>query len=81
MHNQSPAEGVASEFHPKWYRVMIKKRVPHKFWDSGMCWVCEVMQRTYLCNQRIDGGVPLQNLTGETPDISEYVDFGFYDRV
>ena len=24
---------------------------------------------------------PIEMLTGETPDISEYLDFGFYDRV
>ena len=27
------------------------------------------------------GGVPLENITGETEDISDYLDFGFYDRV
>ena len=27
------------------------------------------------------GGVPLDNITGETEDISDYLDFGFYDRV
>ena len=29
----------------------------------------------------IDGGVPLENITGEKEDISDYLDFGFYDRV
>ena len=28
----------------------------------------------------MDGGVPLENLTGETEDISDYLDFGFYDQ-
>ena len=27
------------------------------------------------------GTRPLQYVTGETPDISEYLDFGFYDHV
>ena len=27
------------------------------------------------------GIFPLQYVTGETPDISEYLDFGFYDHV
>ena len=26
------------------------------------------------------GGVPLENLTGETEDISDYLDFRFYDQ-
>ena len=29
----------------------------------------------------MDGGVPLENITGKTEDISYYLDFGFYDRV
>jgi hypothetical protein len=39
------------------------------------------MSRTYLRNQRVDGGVPLTKVTGETVDISPYLEFGFYDRV
>ena len=81
MHNQSPAEGVVREVRRKWFRIMVRKKVPSKLWDYGMRWVCEIMQRTYLRSHRIDGAVPLQAVTGETPDISEYLDFGFYDRV
>ena len=81
MHNQSPAEGVVREVRRKWYRVMVRKKVPRMFWDYGMRWVCETMQRTHLRGHRIDGGVPLQKVLGETVDISEYLDFGFYDRV
>ena len=29
----------------------------------------------------MDGGVLLENITGETEDISDYLDFGFYERV
>ena len=29
----------------------------------------------------MDGGVPLENITGETEDIYDYLDFGFYNRV
>jgi len=29
----------------------------------------------------LEGKTPLENVTGETPDISEYLDFGFYDYV
>ena len=81
LHNQSPAEGVVREVRRRWYRTMFKKRVPKIFWDYGMRWVCETMQRTYARGHRINGCVPLQAVTGETVDISEYVDFGFYDRV
>ena len=29
----------------------------------------------------MDGGVTLENITGETEDILDYLDFGFYDQV
>ena len=60
---------------------MFRKKVPKKFWDYGMRWVCEIQQRTHLLSNRIDGRIPLEKLTGEIQDISEYLDFGFYDRV
>ena len=46
-----------------------------------MRWVCEVMQRTRVCANRLYGCIPIEEVTGETADISEYLDFGFYDRV
>ena len=48
MHNQSPAEGVVREVRKKWYRAMVKKRIPQPFLDYVFRWVCETMQRTYL---------------------------------
>ena len=80
-HNENPAEGVIREVRRKWYRAMIRKRVPKKFWDYGMRWVCEVMQRTHVRANRLDGCVPIEEVTGENADIYEYLDFGFYDRV
>ena len=66
QHNQNPAEGVIREIRQKWFRVMFRKKVPKKFWDYGMRWVCEIQQRTHLRSNRIDGGIPLEKLTGET---------------
>ena len=37
------------------------------------------MQRTASNPGRLQGQTPLEQLTGETPDISEYLDFSFYD--
>ena len=39
------------------------------------------MQRTHVRDNRLYGCVPIEEVTGETADISEYLDFGFYDRV
>lgn len=39
------------------------------------------MQITASHAADLQGRTPLEALTGETPDISQYLDFGFYDRV
>jgi hypothetical protein len=77
--NQNPAEGVIRELRKRWFRIMVKKRVPRKFWDYGIRWVAETMQRTATSAGSMGINIPLENVTGDTPDISEYLDFGFYD--
>ena len=81
LHNQNPAEGVIRELRRKWFRIMIRKRVPRKLWDYGLKWVSETMSLTHSSSGGIHGQVPFTTVTGETPDISEYLDFGFYDQV
>ena len=39
------------------------------------------MQRTSTQAGGLRGAGPLEHVTGETVDISEYLDFGFYDHV
>ena len=80
-HNQNAAEGVIREVRRKWFRTMIRNHVPRRFWDYGMRWCCEIMQRTHTRSERLDACVPLEEVTGETVDILEYLDFGFYDLV
>ena len=60
---------------------MFRKKGPKEFWDYGIGRVCEIHQRTHMRTHQMDGGVTLENSTGETEDISDYLDFGFYDRV
>ena len=79
--NQNPVEPVIGELRRKWYRTMIHKRVPQSLWDFGISWVSEVMSRTYSAAGNLHGAIPITNVTGETEDISEYIDFGFYDKV
>ncbi len=64
-----------SEVKRRWFGQMIKKCVPKQRWDYG----CEVMSLTANSSFALEGRTPLEQLTGETPDVSEYLDFGFYD--
>ena len=58
---------------------MLKKKVPKRLWDYGIKWVCEVMQRTASTSGDLSGRTALEQLTGETPEISEYLDYTFND--
>ena len=58
---------------------MLKKRVPPRLWDYGFAWVCETDNICANLSRYADGWTPLEIITGETPDISEYLDFDFYD--
>ena len=81
MHNQNPVEGVIREIRKKWFRTMVRKRVPKQLWDYGVVWCSEIMALTHSAAGPIDSGIPRERITGETEDISEYLDFGFYDKV
>jgi len=43
-----------------------------------MRWVTEISPLTYSLDGSLEGGIPLTQITGETADISEYLNFGFY---
>ena len=60
---------------------MVRKQVPRPLWDYGMVCVSEVMSLTFTTAGGLNGCVPHTHVTGETSDISEYLDFGFYDQI
>ena len=50
-------------------------------WDYGIVWVSETKLLTHSSAGKLEGSVPLTEVTGETSDISEYLDFGFYEKI
>ena len=60
---------------------MIRKRVPRNIYNYGVLWITQVMQRISTQAGMLRGTCQLKYITGETPDISEYLDFGFYDHI
>jgi hypothetical protein len=79
--NQNPAEGTIREVRKRWYRQMLRTHCPQRIWNYGLPHVCTIMRLTASYAGRLQGQTPLEAITGETPDISEYLDFGFYDLV
>ena len=80
-HNQNPCKGVIREVRRKWFRTIIRNRVPRRLWNYGMWWVCKTMQLTSTRAGGLAGCTPIESVTEKSVDISEYLDFGFYDRV
>ena len=79
--NENPAEGAIRELKKRWYRVMMKMNVPKRLWDFGLVWVSETGNLSVSSSKYAKGRTSLEYITGETPDISEYLDFIFYDWV
>ena len=79
--NQNPCEHTIGELRRKWFRLMIRKHIPEQLWDYGMSWVAETMCLTYTSAGKLTGCIPMAEVTGEGVDISEYLDFSFYDQV
>jgi hypothetical protein len=74
--NQNPAEGVIREVRKRWYRYVFRTNCPRQLWNYGIPHVCAIMRMTASFAGRLQGRTPIEQLMGETPDISEYLDFG-----
>ena len=78
---QKTIEGLIREIRRNWFRIMVSKLVPLKVWDYDMKWVIETMSITHTSAEYSDDSILITKVTGETMDISEYLDFLFYDQV
>ena len=79
--NQNPVETVIQELQKKWYRAMFRTNCPRALWNYGLPHFAKLMQLTASNAAGLEGKTPLGKLTGETPDISQFLDFGWYDWV
>ena len=56
---------------------MFKTYCPRALWSYVIPYVANIMQITASFAADLQVRTPLEALTGETPDISQYLDFGF----
>ena len=57
---------------------MVERRIPRRLWDYGLVYESKVLSRISRGHSERPG---LEELTGNTIDISEWLDFSFYDLV
>ena len=79
--NQNPAETVIRELRKRWYQAIFRTNCPRAVWNYGLPHFAKLMQLTASNAASLNGQTPLEVITGETPDISQYLDFGWYDWV
>ena len=79
--NMNPVESVIRELRKRWYRAVFRTNCPRSLWNFGLPHFAKLMQLTASNAAGLNGKTPLGALTGETPDISQYLDFGWYDWV
>jgi len=76
MPRQNRAELGIRELKKKWRLKMRQQGVPKRLWNYGLVWALEIMNRTA---RGPDSRTPYEIITGNTPDISEWLNFSFYD--
>ena len=72
------AEGEIGHLKRRFRQKMVRKNVPKRLWDYGLVHQAGVLNRIARGKT---GRTGIEEVTGQTPDISEWLDFDFYDRV
>ena len=62
----------------RWRRRMDEMNIPQRLWDYGIVYESELLSRISRGHDDCTG---YERITGQTPDISEWLDFSFYDLV
>lgn len=74
---QNKAESGIRIIKSRWKRLMVNRKVPKRLWDFALVWISQIYTRSATKS----GRTGFEIITGDTPDISEWVDFTFYDWV
>ena len=72
---QNRSEGMIKILNDEAKRRIIWRRVPNCIWDFVLFWEAKNYSRTY----RKDGSTPMEMLRGNTIEISEWMEFEFYN--
>ena len=79
--DENPADGSIREVKKKYYRLKVKHNVPDRLWDFLVSYTCEIGNVTVTSSKYAKGRTPIEHISGNTPEITEYLDFSFYDYV
>jgi len=60
---------------------MQRTRAPKRLWDYCTVYQCELRNLIAHPHYSLNNRTPYEMVTGRTPDISEYLDYGWYDTL
>jgi Reverse transcriptase (RNA-dependent DNA polymerase) len=75
---QNRTENVIGILRRRWRYRVVMQRVSYRLWDYALVYESQIMTRTARSPSHRTG---FEKVVGRTPDISEWLDFTFYDRV
>ena len=79
--NSNPAETAIRELRKQWYWGIFQTNCPQALWNYRLPYFSMLMWHTATFAAGLQGRTPIEVLNGETPDISQLLDFGWYDWV
>ena len=62
----------------RWKQTIARKYVHQRIWDYALVYDADILS---LTTQKEGDHTGYEKVTGDTPDISEWCDFSFYDHV
>jgi hypothetical protein len=74
---QNKVELEIRDFKSHFRRIMQRNKAPERLWDFGLQYTADIRART--ARHTIDNRTPIETTDGYTPDISEFLDYAFYD--
>ena len=69
-HYQNRSESAVRELKSKWYRIIVKNKVPKGLWYYSFCWSTDIINRTANTVKALHGQTPMEQVSGDTPEIS-----------
>lgn len=76
---QNRAEGTIRELKKAIARLMKRHSAPKRLWDFAAAYAADIRSLTAHPLFSLEGRTPYEKVTGNTPDISEWVEFDWYE--
>ena len=79
--NENSSEGEIQDVKRRRYRIQENYKVPRRIRYYGISWIREMRNLKITSLRYSEDIMPIEVITGDTTDITDYLDFNFYDWV